>query len=269
MDRGRFCFKAGFSRLYEFGIEKGYNYSVFGINGPNLLQLLKLCGGKFGKRTLALVALQIVDRIQVLHEKKYLYLNFHPENFVVGLGSESFLIKMVGFSKCEIFKSKNKNTHIPYQSKAHDLDPHFCSVNTQLNIQPSRRDDIESMIYLIVYMFKGKLPWSKVDSLNKKELSNAILEIKRKISAESLLKGLPLEYVDIMYYAKTLNFYEQPDYDLIRKKLWAALMETDYEELKNNIIMYDWHTRESLDFDIYRDKPKIVMIQNKAEKESH
>ena len=45
---------------------------------PNLGQLLILCGGKFQKRTLALVALQLVDRLEVLHEKKYLYLNMMP-----------------------------------------------------------------------------------------------------------------------------------------------------------------------------------------------
>ena len=58
--------------------------------------------------------------------------------------------------------------------------------------------------------------------------------------------------MDILTYAKTLNFYEQPNYDMIRKKLWAALMETDYEELRKQIIVYDWSNRESLDYDIYR-----------------
>ena len=70
-----------------------------------------------------------------------------------------------------------------------------------------------------------------------------VLSLKRQISPESLLKGLPLYYVDILYYAKTLNFYEKPNYEMIRQKLWSALMETDYEELQSHTILYDWNLR--------------------------
>ena len=58
------------------------------------------------------------------------------------------------------------------------------------------------------------------------------------------MKGLPIEYTDLLYYAKTLNFYEKPDYNFIRKKLWAGLLDTNYEDLRQNIIMYDWSDRD-------------------------
>ena len=67
LEKGRTDIKPGFPRLFEFGNENGYNYTTMGIYGPNLMQLLKLCGGKFGKRTTHLIGLQILDRIQVLH----------------------------------------------------------------------------------------------------------------------------------------------------------------------------------------------------------
>ena len=70
---------------------------------------------------------------------------------------------MTDFGKSTIYKSKNKGVHIPYQttnSYEHiSFDHVFMSVNCQLGVQASRRDDIESFMYLILYLFKGRLPW--------------------------------------------------------------------------------------------------------------
>lgn len=83
--------------------------------GPNLLQLMKLCGGRFSKKTGLMVGLQILDRIETIHSCGYLHRNVRPENFVVGLGKDSFLIFMIDFSKALKYKSQNKGVHIPYQ----------------------------------------------------------------------------------------------------------------------------------------------------------
>lgn len=57
------------------------------ILGPNLEQLLKLCGGLFSLKTTIIVALQILDRLEVLHNYGYTYGDIKPSNFVIGLGS--------------------------------------------------------------------------------------------------------------------------------------------------------------------------------------
>lgn len=110
------------------------------LYGPSLGQLLKLCGGKFSKRTVAILALQILDRIEVMHSHNYLHLDLRPENFLMGLGSNSYLLYMIDFSNSQQYKIKD--THISYQSRSYELDPNFASVGTQLNLQPSRRDEI-------------------------------------------------------------------------------------------------------------------------------
>lgn len=70
---------------------------------------------------------------------------------------------MIDFSKATIYKSKTKNVHIPYQqtnvSQTLSFDPNFMSLNCHLGVQASRRDDIESFMYLLLYFFKGRLPW--------------------------------------------------------------------------------------------------------------
>jgi hypothetical protein len=71
---------------------------------------------------------------------------------------------MIDFSRASVFKSKNKNVHIPYQGSSEyehlNFDNNFSSINCQLGIQASRRDDLESFMYLVIHMFKGRLPWS-------------------------------------------------------------------------------------------------------------
>lgn len=65
--------KVGFPHMFEFGSERQFNYIVMSMYGPNLSQLMRLCGGKFSARTTLLIALQIVDRLEDIHQKKYLY----------------------------------------------------------------------------------------------------------------------------------------------------------------------------------------------------
>lgn len=158
------------------------------IYGPNLGQLLKICSGKFSFTTAFLVGLQIIDRIEVLHENNFLYIDFKPENFLSGLGSQTPYIIMIDFGKCIAYRSKKTNTHIPYKNSNYLYDPIFSSINSHYDIHPSRRDDIESFMYLLVFLCKGKLPWKVNESKNKKEQCTEILELKRKITVESLTK---------------------------------------------------------------------------------
>ena len=53
--------------------------------GPNLEQFLKLSGGKLSLKTVLILGLQMVDRIEVLHNAGFIYKDIQPENFVMGL----------------------------------------------------------------------------------------------------------------------------------------------------------------------------------------
>ena len=158
------------------------------IYGPSLAQMMKLCGGKLSLKTVLLVGLQIIDRIETLHSTNYLYLDFKPENFLTGLERESPFIIMIDFGKCLPFKSSKTNQHIPFKHFTYPFDPMFSSLNSHLGIHPSRRDDIESFVYLLVYLHRGKLPWRKAEGKSKKEKENEIFELKKKITIESLIK---------------------------------------------------------------------------------
>lgn len=128
--------------------------------GPNLAQLLRLSGGTFSLRTTMMIGLQIVDRLRSVHGCNYLYCDIKPENFMVGLGGDSRTVFMADFGKCRRYRSKTTGQHIPYREMSYEqVNPTFVSLNVHNNIQCSRRDDIESLLYMLSYLRNGKLPW--------------------------------------------------------------------------------------------------------------
>lgn len=68
----------GFAQLYEFGYEPTFNFYVMTLLGPNLEQLMKLCGGAFSLKTTTILALQALDRLEVLHGQGYVHGDVAP-----------------------------------------------------------------------------------------------------------------------------------------------------------------------------------------------
>lgn len=88
---------------------------------------------------------------------------------MIGLGYESSFIYMIDFGHCERFRNKDTGSHMPYKEGNSNIDDtNFMSVNIHNNVRYTRRDDIESLLYLIIFMFKSKLPWKKVEAKTKK-----------------------------------------------------------------------------------------------------
>jgi serine/threonine protein kinase len=152
----------GFAHLYEYGQEPEFSYLVMALLGPNLEQLMRLCGGTFSLKTTMIVSLQVLDRLEVLHGHGYIHGDIAPENFLVGLNNDSPFVFMVDFGRCKRFKNRANGQHIGYKENVHyPYNPVFSSVNAHNNVQASRRDDIESLLYMILYLRLGKLPWAK------------------------------------------------------------------------------------------------------------
>jgi len=89
-------------------------------------------------------------------------------------------------------------------------------LNTHLGIEISRRDDIESLGYNLIYFIKGELPWTH------KKHNRVILSEKLNISLDELCEGLPEEIKEFIKYAKELKFDQQPDYYYLKNLLLKA-----------------------------------------------
>ena len=115
-----------------------------------------------------------------------------PDNFLVGRTSKAVTIYIIDFGLAKRFKDPRTEEHIPYKNnKALTGTARYASVNTHMGIEQSRRDDIEGIIYILLYFIKGSLPWQGLPGKNKNEKYKKIMEAKMSISTENLCKGCP------------------------------------------------------------------------------
>ena len=92
----------------------------------------------------------------------------------------------------------------------------------------SRKDDLEAIGYLLIYLYKGKLPWQGIKENDKTKRYRLIGEKKMNISCEELCKNMPKEFIVYMKYIQSLDFDEEPIYDSLKRmfeKLFKRLSE--------------------------------------------
>ncbi len=104
----------------------------------------------------------------------------------------------------------------------------FTSINSQQGYTQSRRDDLESLAYTIIYSALGDLPWSSNSAGNHKK---AILRKKTSIMVEELCEGLPTPFCKFITYVHSLGFDQKPDYQY----LYSILLQCSEAETNQPI----------------------------------
>jgi serine/threonine protein kinase len=180
----------------------------------------------------------MIQRIEYIHSKGYIHRDIKPGNFVIGRGDNSKKIYIIDFGLSKRYIDKNTNKHIPYkEGKGLTGTARYVSLFTHYGIEQSRRDDIEGIAYNLIYLAKGKLPWQGVKTKNKKEKHKKIMDSKLSFTPEQLCQGLSFEFVNLLKYARELEFEEKPDYKNIKLMFKNSI-------IKNGGTMdwkFDWH----------------------------
>ena len=112
----------------------------------------------------------------------------------------------------------------------------YASIPTHKGWEQSRRDDLESLAYMLIYFLNGSLPWQGQRATKKEDKYQMILEKKLNIPIEVLCKGIPREFQEFLAYTRSLKFEEKPDYSYLRKLLKERFVKEGYEFDH----IYDW-----------------------------
>lgn len=172
-----------------------------------------------------------------MHLKGIIHRDIKPENFLIGIGKNSRLIYMIDFGLAKKYIDPKTQSHIEYKANKNLTGTaRYASVNTHLGIEQSRRDDLECLCYVLIYLLKGSLPWQGFGARKKEEKYKKIMEMKLAIPVESLCRGLPEEFVMMLKYCKQLRFDEKPKYQIMKDFLKKMF---ERENLKYDL-QFDW-----------------------------
>ena len=226
----------GFPKMISNGKKDNYCYLSMTLLGPNLENLVRKFNNHFSLKSVTMIGYQIIQRLEILHEKNYLHRDIKPENFLIGLGENARTVYIIDFGLSKKYIDENGN-HIPYREKKGLVGTaRYTSLNSHLGIEQCRRDDLEAVGYLLIYFLKGNLPWQNLQIENKNEKFKKIMEIKKNTTSETLCKGTPDEFASYLNYTKKLQFIEKPDYDYL-KGLFVNIMKKNKFEMDCE---FDW-----------------------------
>ena len=235
----------GISQVRYYGIDQDNSYAVFDLLGISLdtyMERLK----KFSLKTACNLGMQMIQRIEYIHNKGILHRDIKPDNFLMGKDDVN-LLYIIDFGLSKNYVERGK--HIKCKDKKKMTGTvRYASINIHDGIEPSRRDDLISIGYMLVYFIKGILPWQGLDGISKEDKYNKIGNVKRMTTIEELCKNLPMELKVFIDYCCGLDFAETPNYALLFKLL---------EKIFNSEVEKDGN--KNLDWDI---KSKVVKEVN-------
>jgi len=223
--------------------------------GKSLEKLFEEKGSKLSLKTVCMLGIQMISRLEYIHNKHILHRDIKPDNFIIGIDINSYKVYLIDFGLSKKYRSSRTLQHIKYsENKKLIGTARYASINALAGIEQGRRDDMEALSYVLIYFLRGSLPWQGLRINKKEDRYKKILEKKKIVNSKELCIGLPNQFSDFVDYCRLLKFDEEPNYEFL-KGLLIQVMNNNFFEFD---YVYDWSDKKNYN----RDLSKSVYKEN-------
>ncbi|KAI1787226.1 kinase-like domain-containing protein [Ganoderma leucocontextum] len=200
--------QSGFPRSIAWGRSQYFEYLVMEHLGRSLKDTIDTIGAtRLTLRNLVILICQMLDITEHLHEKGIIHCDLKPHNFLFGLGQNAGRLHLVDFGLARPWIDPKIGKPFPEESNfGFRGTPPFASRHAHQGHTPSRRDDMESVAYILVNLLTGTLPWTDTKSDDK------LLPILYAHSGRTLCQGYDDVFAQFVDYARSLDYEDTPKY---------------------------------------------------------
>ena len=225
-------------KIKSFGYSGNYMILVMELLGKSLDKIFnELPTKKMSIRCICNIAYQLICILEEIHNNNIIHRDIKPANIAIGLEDKKKYLYLLDFGLSKKYRSSTTKKHNPFtQNNKLIGNARYSSINALEGGTQSRRDDLESLGYLIIFLLVGKLPWQGKVSHSKEDKYYKIREIKRQTSAQKLCEGLPSQIEEYVKYTRNLQYESNPNYNYL-KNLFLNILK------KDNLVLdyyYDW-----------------------------
>ena len=160
----------------------------------------------------------------------------------MGIGKRGNQVNVIDFGLAKKYRDPKTHLHIPYrENKNLTGTARYTSINTHLGVEQARRDDLESLAYVLMYFLRGALPWQGLKAATKKQKYDRIMEKKMTTPTDMLCRGFPNEFGIFLNYCRALRFDDKPDYSYLRKLFRDLFVREGYQY----DYVFDWSVQRN------------------------
>ncbi|CAA7392274.1 unnamed protein product [Spirodela intermedia] len=203
----------GLPRVHYKGRQGDYFVMIMDILGPSLLDVFISIGQVMPPNMVACIAVEAISILEKLHQKGFVHGDVKPENLLLGKPGSSGEKKLflIDFGLASMWRDSLSGQHVRLCQQPDNFrgTTRYASVHAHLGLTASRRDDLESLAYTLIFLIKGRLPWEGYQGNDKRFL---VFMNKTVTSPEMLCGGCPPPFAQFLEAVKKIQFVEQPTY---------------------------------------------------------
>lgn len=210
--------------MHYFGTEGEFNILVLDKLGMSLEQLRVTQPQKrFTWTHVAVLAVRMLRTLEKLHDHGFIHRDLKPENILLHQPLPDYLngtvhdalqtVMLIDFGLSKKITDPHTGAHIPHKTGKHLTGtPRYASVSNHKGHEQGRKDDLESLGYVLMYLFHGHLPWQHKRVHGDAQEYASILK-KKQAFLNTSLRNQPVEIQAVFDHAATLQFAQRPRYD--------------------------------------------------------